>query len=139
MSQSITAYIAEVSEKYKTGRAGEHAYRPTLEKLIKTINKDVKVVNDPRRTEYGAPDFIFVKGDLIAGYAETKDIDVNLDKTVKSEQLERYFGYSNLILTNYLEFRFFRNGELYGEAIIIGKLENGTVLIQEESANNLDR
>ena len=138
MSQHATSYIAEISEKYKTGRAGEHAYRPIFEKFVEAIDKTIRAINDPKRTEYGAPDFIFVKGELIAGYAETKDINVDLDKTVKSEQLERYFGYSNLILTNYLEFRFFRNGELYGEAIIIGKLENGTVLIQEESANNLE-
>src|SRR3989344_3832041 len=138
MSQHATSYIAEVSEKYKTGRAGEHAYRPTFEKLVKAIDKTIGIINDPKRTEYGAPDFIFVKGELIAGYAETKDIDIDLDKTVKSEQLERYFGYSNLILTNYLEFRFFRNGEPYGDPIIIGKLDNGIVSIQEESANALE-
>src|SRR3990167_7563380 len=138
MSQHATSYITEVSEKYKTGRAGEHAYRPTFEKLVKAIDKTIGIINDPKRTEYGAPDFIFVKGELIAGYAETKDIDVDLDKTVKSEQLERYFGYSNLILTNYLEFRFFRNGEPYGETVIIGKLENDQIHIQEESFSSLE-
>jgi hypothetical protein len=102
MSQNVNLYIAEISEKYKTGRAGEHAYRPTFEKFITAINRDIKILNDPKRTEHGAPDFIFMKGDLIAGYTETKDIDADLDKTIKTEQLERYLGYSNLILTNYL-------------------------------------
>src|SRR3989344_887990 len=138
MSQHATSYIAEVSEKYKTGRAGEHAYRPTFEKLVTSINKDIKPLNDPKRTEYGAPDFVFMRGALIVGYAETKDIDIDLDKVVKTEQLERYFGYSNLILTNYLEFRFFRNGQPHGDPIIIGKLDNGIVSIQEESANALE-
>src|SRR3989338_9784857 len=138
MSQHATSYIAEVSEKYKTGRAGEHAYRPTFEKLVKAIDKTIGIINDPKRTEYGAPDFIFVKGELIAGYAETKDIDIDLDKTVKSEQLERYFGYSNLILTNYLEFRFFRNGSLCGEPIVIGKIDGDTVKIIDESAGTLE-
>ena len=138
MSQSISAYINEVSEKYKTGRAGEHAYRPTFEKLVKSLDQKLGIINDPKRTEYGAPDFIFVRGDLIAGYAETKDIDADLDKIEKTEQVKRYFGYSNLILTNYLEFRFFRNGERYGEPIIIGKIADGAVHIQEESFSSLE-
>lgn len=138
MSQYATSYIAEVSEKYKTGRAGEHAYRPTFEKFVKAIDKNIGIINDPKRTEYGAPDFIFVKGDLIAGYAETKDINIDLDKTIKTEQLERYFGYSNLILTNYLEFRFFRNGEPYGEPVVVGKLTDGTIQIVEGSSGILE-
>lgn len=137
MSQNISIYINEVSEKYKTGRAGEHAYRPTFEKLIKSLDQKLGVINDPKRTEYGAPDFIFVRGDLIAGYAETKDIDADLDKVEKTEQVERYLGYSNLILTNYLEFRFFRNGERYGESIVIGKIKDNRIHVQEESVSLL--
>ena len=135
MNQNVNSYIDEVSDKYKTGRAGEHAYRPTFEKLVKAINKNIAVINDPKRTEYGAPDFIFVTGDLIAGYAETKDINTDLDKTEKTEQIKRYLGYSNLILTNYLEFRFFRNGERYGNPIVIGKIVNGIVHMQKEYAS----
>ncbi len=138
MSQNVATYVEEVSDKYKTGRAGEHAYRPTFETLIRSIDKKLAVINDPKRTEYGAPDFIFVRGDIIAGYAETKDIDANLDKVEKTEQLERYLGYSNLILTNYLEFRFFRNGEKYGEPIVIGQIKNDAIHIQEESINILE-
>jgi len=138
MSQNISTYINEVSEKYKTGRAGEHAYRSTFEKLIKSLDQKLGVINDPKRTEYGAPDFIFVRGELIAGYAETKDIDADLDKVEKTEQVKRYLGYSNLILTNYLEFRFFRNGEYYGESIVIGKIKDSRIYIQEESISLLE-
>ena len=138
MSDNILKYINEISEKYKTGHAGEHAYRPTFEKLVRSLDKKLGIINDPKRTEYGAPDFIFVRGELIAGYAETKDIDVNLDKIEKTEQLKRYLGYSNLILTNYLEFRFFRNGKRYGESIVIGKIKNNKVHIQEKSISLLE-
>jgi len=138
MSQKVLSYINEVSEKYKTGRAGEHAYRPTFEKLVKSLDQKIGIINDPKRTEYGAPDFVFVRGDLIAGYVETKDIDADLDKVEKTEQVERYLGYSNLILTNYLEFRFFRNGERYGEPIVIGKIINGEIHIQEKFADFLE-
>lgn len=123
MSQaSIENYVASLSIKRKTGQAGEHAYRAVFEELIRQLDESLRTVNDPKRSEYGAPDFVFLRGDLTVGYAETKDIDANLDKVEKSEQMERYFGYSNLILTNYLEFRFFKNGERHGEPIIIGEL-----------------
>ena len=138
MSYNVSTYINEISEKCKTGRAGEHAYRPSFEKLIKSLDQKLGVINDPKRTEYGAPDFIFVRGDLIAGYTETKDIDADLDKVEKTEQVERYLGYSNLILTNYLEFRFFRNGEHYGEIIVIGKIINDVIHIQEQSLSLLE-
>ena len=138
MSQIISTYINEVSEKYKTGRAGEHAYRPTFEKLIKSLDPKLGIINDPKRSEFGAPDFIFVRKDLIAGYAETKDINADLDKIEKTEQVERYLGYSNLILTNYLEFRFFRNGERYEEPVVIGQITKGAIRANEESISLLE-
>jgi len=120
MSSPIEAYFSELAEKYSTGQAREHAYRPSFEKLIKILKPELQILNDPSRSEHGNPDFVFLKGNITVGYAETKDIGVDLDKTEKSDQLERYLGYSNLILTDYLEFRFFKNGQRYGETIRIG-------------------
>ena len=119
---AVKTYFEEISGKLKTGQAREHSYRPAFEHLIKSIDGALSVVNEPKRSEHGAPDFIFLKNILTMGYAVTKDIDVDLDKVEKTEQLERYLGYSNLILTNCLDFRFFRNGERYCEPIVIGKL-----------------
>ncbi|MGH7141194.1 MAG: N-6 DNA methylase [Minisyncoccia bacterium] len=132
MNSPLEIYVAEVAQKYATGRAGEHAYRPAFERLIASIDPKLKIVNDPKRTEHGAPDFVFVRGDLTAGYAETKDIGIDLNKTEKSEQMERYLGYSNLILTDYLEFRFFRNGEKYEDSIAIAAVEDGHIVARPE-------
>jgi len=118
----VEAYLKELTSKFRTGQAGEHAYRPALQTLIKEIDQTINPLNDPKRSEYGAPDFIFMRGDITAGYAETKDVGEDLDKVEKTEQMKRYFGYSNLILTDYLEFRFFRNGERYGESIAIAEI-----------------
>lgn len=126
--QGVEMYVNTLIKKYKTEHAREHAYRPTFEELIRILDPDLNAINDPKRSEHGAPDFIFMRKDLIAGYAETKDLGANLDKVEKSEQIERYFGYSNLILTNYLEFRFFRNGERYGEPIVLGELDGNTII-----------
>jgi len=126
--QGVEMYVNTLIKKYKTEHAREHAYRPTFEELIRILDPDLNAINDPKRSEHGAPDFIFMRKELIAGYAETKDLGANLDKVEKSEQIERYFGYSNLILTNYLEFRFFRNGERYGEPIVLGELDGNTII-----------
>ena len=121
---AVQKYFTELSDKFATGQAREHAYRPVFETLIKSLEPSLKILNDPSRSEHGNPDFVFLRGSITVGYTETKDIGVDLDKTEKSDQLERYLGYSNLILTDYLEFRFFRNGQRYGEAIRIGALIN---------------
>ena len=122
---AVQTYFAELSSKYQTGQAREHAYRPVFESLIKSLDPKLKILNDPSRSEHGNPDFVFLRGDITVGYVETKDIGVDLDKTEKTNQMERYLGYSNLILTDYLEFRFFRNGSRYGETIRVGEIRGG--------------
>ncbi len=134
----VKNYYQVVKIKRKTGQAGEHAYRSIFEKLIKEVNKSLTIINDPKRSEYGVPDFVFLRKDLTVGYAEAKDIDINLDKIEKSEQMERYFGYSNLILTNYLEFRFFRNGEQYIDPIVIGEISDKEIIPKEENFTKLE-
>jgi len=134
---AVDAYFAELAEKFKTGQAREHAHRLAFGSLIKALDLKLNVINDPARSEHGNPDFVFLRGDITAGYAETKDIGVDLDKTEKSEQMERYLGYSNLILTDYLEFRFFKNGSRYGEAIRIGNVTDGKLVPEPKAFNEL--
>jgi type I restriction-modification system DNA methylase subunit len=127
-NQALERYFFSLSEKFHTGQAREHAYRPVLESLIHSLDASLKIINDPSRSEHGNPDFVFLRGDITTGYTETKDIGVDLDKIEKSKQMERYLGYSNLILTDYLEFRFFKNGTRYGELIRIGSIADGKMI-----------
>lgn len=136
--QAIDEYLTEIIQKSLTGEAGEHAYRVPFEKLIKTIVPSLtNVVNDPKRSQFGAPDFVFLRKGATVGYAETKDLGVKLDKSEKTEQLERYFGYSNLILSNYLEFRFFKNGIAHGEPVSIGTYDGKTITPHPEAYDRL--
>src|SRR3990167_3513325 len=137
--KAVEDYIASVEGKYRTGQAREHAYRPAFESLIQSLDSKLKILNDPSRSEHGNPDFVFLRGDITSGYAETKDIGIDLDKTEKSEQMERYLGYSNLILTDYLEFRFFRNGVRYGEPIRVGSISGGTLMPNTAAYDELAR
>lgn len=135
---AIQAYIADITEQFQSGHAKEHAYRPALKTLMNAFD-DVVAVNDPKRSEHGNPDFIFLKKTnqkIIRGYAEAKDIGVSLDKTEKTNQMERYSGYANLLLTDYLEFRFFKNGEKY-KTIVLGRPEQGTLLINSLAGDEL--
>ena len=138
--QQIHDYLEEVKRQFYSGHAIEHAYRPALQRLMETFD-DVVAVNDPKHSEHGAPDFVFLKcsnNSIIRGYAEAKDITVSLDKTEKTNQMERYAGYTNLVLTDYLEFRFYENGEKY-ETISLGYVKQGKLYLQPENGERLLR
>src|SRR3989344_2190895 len=132
------AYIADIEAKWKTGHAREHTYRPVLEAFISALGIKAHALNEPKHSEHGAPDFVFTRGDLILGYAETKDLGADLDKVEKSEQMKRYLGYSNLILTDYLEFRFYKNGARYGEPVRIAALRSDRIESATEHFEELE-
>jgi predicted helicase len=127
-SRFVNDYTNKILGKYDTSYAQEHAYRIPLEELLKSLVKDIKVINDPKQVAHSIrPDFIIFSGkkhDILGGYIEAKDIDKNLDIVEKSDQLAKKYlpALSDLILTNYLEFRRYINGEKV-ETIIIGKLD----------------
>ena len=52
--------------------------------------------------------------------------------------MERYYGYSNIILTNGLDFRFYRNAARYADPIIIGKFQNNEIEPIESSFQLLE-
>lgn len=69
----------------------------------------------PKKTEAGNPDFRVWDGHQhIVGYIEAKaPHEGDLRRIAETEQLKRYRGtFPNLILTNFTEFRLYRNGEL---------------------------
>ncbi|MES2876100.1 MAG: type ISP restriction/modification enzyme [Patescibacteria group bacterium] len=136
----IAKYLEEITEQFYSGHAIEHAYRPALQTLMSSF-EDTVAVNDPKHSEHGAPDFVFLKKSntkIIKGYAEAKDITVSLDKTEKTNQMQRYGGYANLFLTDYLEFRFFKNGEKY-QTISLGHVKDGKLYKTPENGEMLAR
>lgn len=137
----INDYITKLQSQLSTENALEHSYRPALKDLFERLDENIIAVNEPVRSAHGSPDFVFFKKtnkNIILGYVETKDIYVNLNDIEKTSQLKRYLGYSNLILTNYIEFRFFRNGEKY-QTISIAQKEGQSLRHQEENYLLLER
>lgn len=130
-------YIDDISKRYATGTAREHTYRPALQNLLEDVIPGIIASNDPARIECGAPDFILSRRSIDVGYIEAKDIADDLDKTEKTEQLKRYRdSLDNLILTDYLEFRFFLNGARV-EVIRIGEIRGKGIKPLPENFNRL--
>jgi len=105
-------YIHTIENELTAGNATEHTHRPALKMLVEGLAKGVIAINEPQRTECGAPDFLVTKGVFQVGYMEAKDVGKSLNEAEKSGQLKRYLDFlPNLILTDYLEFRWYVDGE----------------------------
>lgn len=112
MALNFEVYLKSIQSDLRRGNATEYTYRSALESLIESAGKGINASNDPKHIECGAPDFIVERRKVPLGYIETKDVGADLDRVEKSEQMKRYLkALHNLILTDYLEFRWYVNGE----------------------------
>ena len=126
MQNYFDHYIQSISSKFSHLETSEMGYRTNFEILLKAIFESIKVKrvdHDAKAKQGNKPDFIVLNKDVPILYIEAKDIGISLDKVEKSEQMKRYFGYTNLVLTDYVEFRFYRNGHLYEEPIKIASYD----------------
>jgi len=100
-----------------SGDATEHTHRPALKTLLESAAPGLTATNEPKRIACGSPDFQITRQSVPLGHVETKDIGTNLDEMERGkgphgEQFIRYRdGLPNWMLTDYLEFRWFVNGE----------------------------
>lgn len=100
---------------------------------METILKDIVITNEPARIECGAPDYVLTRKGIPLGYIEAKDLNGNLDNKSFTEQFNRYRnGLNNLIITNYLEFRFYRNATQI-QSVIIGHIEDDQIVADPEN------
>lgn len=113
----FSTYVKALQD-YDSNQATEHTFRPALHELIRAVvadvNPKIKVTHEGKREgEFGAPDFKITHTESIIGYIETKKIDENLDKILKSDQIKKYQQLSdNILLTNYLEWIWLRDGRI---------------------------
>ncbi len=124
----FTHYLTRVASDLKAGNATEHTHRPALQTLLESSLPGIKATNEPRRIACGAPDYIVTRGETPIGYIEAKDVGISLDAVQGDEQLKRYrAALRNLILTDYLEFRLYRNGELVQTAKLAQLQKGGAI------------
>jgi len=111
VQQAIQSYLSAIEANLKGGDATEHSYRPAFKQLLDEIT-GLEAINEPKQSKCGAPDFVLKDGLLPVGHIECKDVGIDLNKVEKSVQLKRYLpALPNLILTDYLEFRWFVDGK----------------------------
>ncbi|MBE7560589.1 hypothetical protein HS125_17275 [bacterium] len=112
MNRAVRQYLRDVERTLAAGNATEHSYRPAFKALVESFGTGIEATNEPKRVACGAPDFIVQRGQAPIGYIECKDIGVPLNEIEKTGQFKRYLdSLQNLILTDYLEFRYFLDGE----------------------------
>ena len=124
MKNIFDKYLHSISSKFSHPETSEMGYRTDFEILLQGIFEKINVKridHDPKAKQGSKPDFIVMKNDIPILYIEAKTIGESLDKIEKSKQMERYFGYANLVLTDYVEFRLYRNGIKYNEPIKIAE------------------
>jgi len=130
----IKNYIKSIEREFKTGEATEHSYRPALKQLMEDVNPKTTAINEPKRIKAGAPDFLIMNQDGVqVGHIEAKNIGVDLNHKSHVEQFTRYKeSLENLIITDYIQFQFFKSGSLQ-KTIRIGEIIGNTIQPNEHS------
>jgi len=122
MEEPLKTYLDAIADLTRRGDAREESYYPVLKTLLEALAQGqghtIQVTVLPKPTEAGNPDFRIWDGSYqVIGYLEAKAPGTNLDRVETSEQLQRYRAtFSNLILTDFYEFRLYRNGVMLQHA-----------------------
>lgn len=125
----IQSYLNNIRSLAQSGQATEHSYRPALAGLFKSIDENLTVINEPKQSAVGAPDFVFARNGVSIGWCEAKDLRKDISRfgagDYSREQKERYKkGLPNLIYTNGTDFEFIREGEVTGFVSIADLIPN---------------
>ena len=106
----LREYLRKIELALKRGDATEHTHRPALKELLEALDDQIVATNEPKRAACGAPDYVVSRkrDRLSVGYVEAKDVGEDLGKNEGGKQLGRYLpALPSLLLTDYLEFRWF--------------------------------
>ena len=101
-----------------------------LEKTAKFLGNEITVMSEPRRLEIGRPDFVVKSGLLPVGYVEAEAYGRALDALTghAKTQNERFIeNLDNFILTNFVEFQLYAEGQLRATARVT---DEGTVSLE---------
>lgn len=118
----LKKYFQNIFTTFETGGAREESYYPDLKAMLDDFGKQkFLITSSPAKTEGGNPDFrVLTSKKELVGYIEAKSpMMENLDITENLPQIKRYLEtFPNLILTNFFEFRLYRDGKLINKVAI---------------------
>lgn len=137
-TSSVGVYLRAVEKALKRGDATEHTHRPALKALLESLREDIVATNEPRRIQCGSPDFVVSQRQTPVGYVEAKDVKIDLATVENSDQLTRYRqSLGNLILTNYLDFRLYRDGEFVRSVSLASASKSGSLSLADGAGREL--
>ncbi len=131
----IEKYITQITNEYNTGTATEHSYRGHLKELLESLDENIIAINEPKRVKAGAPDYLIATKDehIEIGHIEAKDIGKDIHSKTYNEQFSRYKkGLENLIITDYMEFVFYKDADEYTK-VKIASLQDGKIVSHPEN------
>ena len=102
MKTLVSNYLQDISKKFSRETSTEYSYRTEFEQLLREafhLMGVVSIDHDAKSVDGNKPDFAIIKNQIPILYIETKDIGISLDSVENSDQMSRYFGYSNLVLS----------------------------------------
>ncbi len=143
MEKLLRQYLNTIYEKTRQGDQTEGSCYSAVEDLFTDFplekGRKTKVTNLPKKTEAGNPDFRVWDGDnFIVGYIEAKNPGTNLDQVETSEQLRRYIHtFPNVILTDFYEFRLYRDG-VHIDSATIARYHTANVLKTKPPLQNIE-
>jgi predicted helicase len=121
----LEKYLTDIARRIIQNDYREESLYPALGELFeqtagKLGAKKVDVIQQPRKTEAGNPDMRVYDGNYRSiGYVGAKRPGTDLNKIQESKQLQRYFNaFPNVILTDFFEFRLYKEGELTDKVCI---------------------
>jgi len=135
---SVNDYLSEIAKYFEDENSSEHSYRTSFQNYLATIFPESEgyfIQQDQRAINGNKPDYIVLKNKVPLLYIEVKKVGEDLNKIENSNQADRYFGYTNLIISDYVEFRFFRNGQRYDDSISLGDVHTKTRTISPKAEN----
>ncbi len=143
-------YLKCLYETARQGDAREESFYADLSQMLEAIaaekgKPDVRVTTLPKSTDAGNPDFRLWNGrDRIVGYIEAKPPEMdNLDALERTEQIKRYRQtFPNFILTNFLDFRLYRDGQevmtvRIAQPVVLNTLRSAPPLQKEDELSAL--
>jgi predicted helicase len=140
----LSEYISTINQKFRAGNATEHTYRGPLEQLMQSQLPKLRITNEPKRVNCGAPDYIATTKDGVPiFYIEAKDIgDSDLDGRNPHGHKEQFTRYKqaldHIIFTDYLDFHFYEHGEFVDSVRIAEVRGDKIAAVKEAEGKFLD-
>ena len=126
---ALRDYLDGVRSTLATGQAGEQAYRGAFENLFKGFQGGTySALHEPLGVALGSRTLSSTNAAYQSAMSNVRTSAPDLEREENSEQLERYRnGLHNLILTDYLTFRWYVDGVFRDEKRLATRQSDGNL------------